>query len=252
MFTPLRSLAVGLALTLPAMVHAQPSPAPPPLTDAFDELLILRVEMDGGDAVAAQLRPELLSSLRTAEVSPQLPGDAPLELTISLDTEQIGAYRVTFAHQGEPLGAWSCACSGDELLFRLRGATVTTWTELVDAAAADAAAMDEPPTPEPTTPPDLQERHARARTLWIAGMATFVGGVGVAAGGAVWMLGEVGSTDGVSPVAGVLLGTGVAITATGAALWGVGRRRMQRTQAQMAVGTPRHGRGLVFSIQGRF
>ena len=253
MFTTVRSLVLGLALALPSAAFAQPSDDP--ATDPLDDLLMLRVEMDGGEEIAAQLRPEILTSLREAEVPTQLPESAPLEVTISLDPDQPGAYRVLYTHQGKPIDSWSCTCSGDELLSRLRATAIQAWTTTLDAAAAETTTEPVPPPPTEPTTERVDEQRASARALWIAGMATVVGGVGVTGGGVVWLISDAGGDEGISPAALGVLGAGVALSATGAALWGVGRKRLNRLnrlQPQVGMLGPRRGRGVFIAVQGRF
>lgn len=243
---------MGLSLTLSSRVPAEPARATAPTStapDAFDDLLVVRVEMEGGEQVAQQLRPQILVALRDAKVDEKLLTSAPLEVAITRDPNNPGAYRVVFVHQGEQVNGTSCACSGDELVNHLQRTTIDVWKSLMAMADTGAAAVEVPTVALETAPtPALAHDDAKARRLWISGLAIIPLGAGAIAGStAILIIDAVGGRS-VSPTALGIFGAGVAVTSVAVPMWAVGRKRLQLSR----VGLAPAGRGLVISVGARF
>lgn len=239
-------LTMGLpriALADPA--EGQPAAAAEPAAP-LESQLVVRVEVEGGEAVAELLREDVLASLREAGVTPELPEGAPLELVVSTDEESRGAYQVAFFHRGILLDAWACACSGEELRARLGPAATAAWQAAIAAAepvprpepAATAAAPPEDPGPALREP---------GHGMWLAGVATTAAGTGMATSLSVLLILRAADGKETTGLPVGLLATGVAMTAAGGVLWGLANR--QRRRAHLGLGA---GRGVVVTLQGRF
>jgi hypothetical protein len=252
----LRCLPLSLAIVMPGLALAAPSteqaaPADP-VADRLASLLVVHVDMEGGEAVAALLHAELVAVLRAAAVAPELPEGAPLQVLVSPDAEVMGAYKVVYQHRDAAIDQWSCACTGDELRQRLRHATLAAWYAVLAAQAPEAPppAPTVSPEPHPTLTQPRQRARERGFGLWVAGITTTAVGTSFVVGtSALWIAHKAGGRS-VDPIALGLWGCGMAMVATGATLWGVGAHRQKR--ARVSLGFTGRGRGLVFTVGGRF
>lgn len=218
-----------------------PSPA-----RTLESLLVVRVDVEGGEAVAELLREDVLASLRKAKVTPELPEGAPLELVVSTDEERGDSYEVTYLHRGLLLDSWTCACSGEDLRMQLASATLDAWKAAIAAAApapepAPAAVLPSPP--KDPGPAMSEPGHG----MWIAGVATTAAGTGLWVSQSVLLILRGADDDAVTGLPVGLLATGVAIAATGGVLWGLANRKRRRATIGL-----RANKGVVVTLQGRF
>lgn len=245
-------LSLALAMAMPTLALAGPTGDQPAVaeqrsaTDHLESLLVIRAEMEGGDAVAEVLREDVLAALRAAKVAPTLPDGAPLEVVVSSDANTIGAYGVVYRHRGVVLDSWSCTCSGEELRARLGSATPDAWRAAIEAAtpapepepAAVASAPREDPGPGMGEP---------GHGMWIAGVATTAIGTGLAVGPSVLIILRAADGKEIKALPVGVLATGVAMAVTGGVLWGLANRKRKR--AYLGVGV---GKGVVVTVGGRF
>lgn len=250
----LQSTAFALALLAPAEALAEPGPRSPAgdgaAMDPLDHLVEVRVEIDGGSEIADQLQAATVEALAEAEVEPTLPGGAPLEIVVAPDPRELGAYRIVVSHRGERIHAWSCPCSGDELRADLRAKAVEAW----DVArrpllVATADEHEERPAPSPEAEPTNRRKPSRGFGLWVAGMTTTAVGASLVLGMSALLVIDKTTDYPAQPVTYGVLGAGAALGAAGVPMWIVGRRRLRTTAS---LGPASHGRGLVFSLRGRF
>lgn len=245
-------LALALTMGTPAIALSGPAGGQPDASDdpapasRLESLLVVRVEMEGGEAVAELLREELIASLREARVMPELPEDAPLELVVSTDETSRGAYQVAYRHRGLQLDAWTCACSGEELRVRLKSATLVAWQAATEAAAP--APEPEPavvaPAPSKDPGPAMGEP---GHGMWLAGVGTVAAGTGMAVSQSVLLILRTADGKEVTGLPVGLLATGVVMAATGGVLWGMANRKRKRAYMGLSAGM-----GLVVTLQGRF
>lgn len=216
--------------------------------------MVLRVDMEGGEQVANALRPEILEALREAEVDDGLPGSTPLEVRIAPDAENLGAYRVVYVHHGEQVDEWSCACSGDELVGRLRRTTVNVWNAL--NVAADEVEAADAPRPEPEQEPEPQSYAANvhnpktARGMWISGLTIMPLGAGALMGSTALLIVDAAHDRPVSPTVLGIFGAGVVLSSVAFPLWAIGHKRLEHPRISIAPSGS--GRGLALSFGGRF
>jgi hypothetical protein len=238
-------LLLALAIATPAMALAGPADDPSP-AGRLESLLVVRVEMEGAEAVAELLRGEVLAALRRAGVTPELPEGAPLELVVSTDEEANGAYEVVYLHRDLPLDSWSCACSGEELRARLQRTAPTMWQAAMQAAAPvpepEPAAVAPAPAKDPG--PAMGEP---GHGMWIAGVATTAAGTGLAVSQSLLLIVRATDDKEITGLPVGLLATGVAMAAAGGVLWGLSNRKRKRAYLGLGV-----GKGVVVTLQGRF
>lgn len=230
----------ALACSFLALALATPSEAP-----SLESLLVVRVELEGGEAVAELLRQEVIASLRKARVTPELPEGAPLELVVSTDEASSGAYEVAYYHRGVLLDSWTCDCSGEDLRVRIGSATLDAWKAAIQAARAV-------PAPEPAVAAPLPKDPGPAmgepgHEMWLAGVATTAAGTGLAVSQSVLLILRAADGKEVERLPVGLLATGAMVAATGAVLWGMGNRKRKRAYLGL-----RAGKGVVITLQGRF
>lgn len=252
MTNALPCLALALTMGTPAMALTGPARRQPDTSGesapagGLESLLVVRVEMEGGEAVAELLREELVASLREAEATPELPEGAPLELVVSTNEASRGAYQVAYRHRGALLDAWTCTCSGEELRARLEPATLGAWQAAIEAAKPA-------PEPEPVVvAPALSKDPGPAmgepgHGMWLGGVGGVAAGTGLAVSQSLLLILRAADGKEITALPVGLLATGVVAAATGGVLWGLANRKRKR--AHMGLGA---GRGLVVTLQGRF
>ena len=245
-------LCLVLAMATPTLALAGPTGDQPAVAeersapDHLESLLVVRAEMEGGDAVAEVLREDVLAALRAAKVAPTLPEGAPLEVVVSSDANTLGAYEVVYRHRGLVLDSWSCTCSGEELRARLGSATPGAWQAAVEAAAP--VPEPEPVVVAPAPPEDPGPGMGEpGHKMWIAGVATTAVGTGLAVGQSVLIILRAADDKEIKALPVGLLATGMAVAATGGVLWGLADRKRKR--AYLGVGV---GKGVVVTVGGRF
>jgi hypothetical protein len=243
---------LGLAMAMPAMAHAGPAgeqPAAaeqPSATEGFGSLLVVRAEMEGGDAIVEVLREEALAALRASKVAATLPEGAPLEVVVSSDAEKLGAYVVVFRHRGVVLDSWSCTCSGEELRDRLSRTAPEAWRAAA-AAGAPAATHEPVAAPQPVAGNPKIPRGRTENGLWTAGMSALAASAVPIVTGSVLVAFDVADHGDPSPSAVGLVTFGVATAATGAVLLGLANRKRKRASMSASV-----VRGVVLTVGGRF
>ncbi|MCX4240150.1 hypothetical protein [Paraliomyxa miuraensis] len=248
-FTP--CLLVALATATPAIAFAGPAEVQPAAVDEpspadpLESLLVVRVEVEGGEAVAELLRGEVLASLRKAGVTPELPEGAPLELVVSTNKEAGGAYEIAFLHRDLPLDSWTCACAGEELRARLQRAAPTMWQAAIAAAAP-------PPEPAPTTAPTTATERSPAtseldREVWLSGVVFTAVGTGMVVSTSALLIVRAADGEKTTGIPVALLSAGALVTAMGGTLWGIANRNRKRARLGLSA-----GRGVVVTLRGRF
>lgn len=244
----LGSLAASASAPVVASADADGAEPAEPSMDPLAELLVVRVDVEGDQSASAALHAELVAALHEAGVVDDLSGDAPLEVFVSMDGETLGSYVVAYRHDGSLLDSWTCPCTGDELRARLRLATIQAWHA---AAHVDAPVAPQPPSsvassaPRPAMPP-----HERGFGAWVAGVTTVAIGTSVVTGTSALLIGDAAAGREIEPRAIGLWSGGIAMVATGAVLWGVGRHRRKLPSASVRTHGP--GRSVVFVVEGRF
>ena len=256
METLLHRSVLTLTLLVPITATAEPEPAPTAnaaaAADGLDELVVVRVEIDGGSEIEGQLQIDTVAALREAAVKPDLPEDAPLEIVVAPDPDELGAYRVSIHHLGEPVHAWSCQCSGDELRAELGTNAVRAWSVVRRPPVVAAPEVEQEQQPAAPQEPEQAEpqQPKRGFGLWVAGMTLTGVGASLALGSSIVVVADatLGARTEVSTYG--MLGASAALAVVGFPMWLVGRRRYRRTLA--SVGPAAHGQGLVFTVRGRF
>jgi len=248
------TMTMTLALIAPAMATAQPTGdqrIEAAASDGIDTLVVVRVDMDGGAEVAELMHADALSALRDAEVQGELSGGTPLEVVISPDAEQPGAYSVVLIHDGERVDAWSCACSGDELRARLRVTVVRAWKAIAVVKEAVISPASEPRV-EAELPSDPLPKvsYGRGFGMWLGGLGAVVLGGSLVVGGAVTLIVDDARGIETRPIQLGLFGAGAVVAAAGIPLVVVGLRRMG--QRSLSLAPPPRGRGLVLTLGARF
>lgn len=255
----LRCLLVSFAIGMPASTVTASSPAPVEVVDLAEDdlapLFVVRVDMEDGDTVAGEsaagvLHQELVVTLREAAVAPELPEGAPLELLVSADSEVLGAYAVEYRHRGEVLDSWSCPCSGQELLARLRPATIGAWHLAMAAAAPEVMAPVPAPNVKAVTTEPSGRRHQHGLGPWVAGVTITAMGTSLVVGMTALLVTDAADERRVDPLTLGIWSGGMAMVATGATLWGIGARR--RRGATMSLRPAGMRRGVLVSVEGRF
>ena len=147
-------------------------------------------------------------------------------------------------------------CSAAEMLAGIDAATRAAARQLLDDEEGGEPAVVEEPDLTIEPPPDEPTTVARDRPerdgiwMWAAGIgATTIGG-SVTVGAVIATAMEYAEYDEVSPLSWALLGSGVAVTAVGGALLGVGTKRRRAHEARLGL-TPTL-RGGLLTLSGRF
>lgn len=248
--------SVLLLASSPTIAAAPPEQAAaavaPPETEPLDALVVVRVDMDGGDEIAGLLHAQIVAALREARVEPELPDQAPLEVVVSPDLEGLGGYDVVYRHRGELRESWSCACSGDELRARLAHDTIDVWNALVAASpqAIVTPVLTAPADPDRLDPEPSHPRHERGLGLWISGVTTTAIGTGIVVGTTALLIAHSAEGRERSPMTPAVLGAGVASVAAGVTLWSIGSHR--RKHPRLSVLPSIRSRGVLVTVGGSF
>lgn len=249
------ALASALLLLQPATPPPADSAAPSsaqkaPTAESVRTLVVVRVDLPGGEEIAASMTDAVVEWLSDAEVEITLPGGLPLEIVIGPDPAEAGAYIVTYLHGGDPQRSWSCACTGDEMRFRVGRDSVSVWKRLNAKAEPEpeSPAADGPQPVDPSAAATVElDRYERLR--FGGSIATLVGSGILLTGGALLVATHIGDNR-LSPAGLAVTSVGGVGVAVGVPLWVIGKRRIQNTSLSWVP--PWRGRGGVVTLVGRF
>lgn len=245
-------ILVAPSRTVAASEPEEASPATEP--QPTEPNVVVHAEMEGGGEIAAVLHGEIVAALRDAQVDPDRPELAPLEIVISPDPDTIGEYEVVLRHRGQTRRSWSCLCSGEELRARLARDAVEVWkgilAEPTQAPPGALAPAPVPSAPEVADTAPTSRRREPGRGLFIAGVATTAIGTAAVVGSAALLLSDASADHGRSPTTLGVLGGGVTVVAVGVTLWGVGAHR--RNHPRLAVLPTARSHGVLLTIGGVF
>lgn len=253
MSTSMSVVLLASRLTLAASAPEQAAAAvDQQRTEPLDALVVVHVELDGGEGFALLMHADVVAALREAGVAPDLPEHAPLDIMVSPDLEGLGAYEVVYRHRGDVRETWSCQCTGDELRARVASGAVEVWKAVIAASARTREASL--PAPAVALAPPAVDPGARWRerglVLWVAGVTATAIGTGVLVGTTALLVSDATAGRERNPIALGLFGGSVAMVASGVTLWSFGSHRRKRSRLS-GLPTMLH-RGVAFMVTASF